>query len=326
MPSAIRHFVLAFLIAALIFGIVGAIGLNWFGKAVREKEKNQITDSTQTEDQDGSGDEQGSASGNPNLRGQSFSMLFILNDYQPDRYQYGVPDSYTGIVHPRLKRADSLVYLRYSRETAKLYAAIIPTDTMLMVDGVAMTAAEAYHYKDGSYLANRLSGLLGVRIHYYVDATYGEFVSFVNSRQMNGVTLDLPQEIKVTLRSGTPVTLKEGYQYLDGERALALLRAGTITDPAVHEKVHLDFVHALLEKLTTLENKQNPEAFYEAVLTKFKTNLNESQLSSNTDMMFAYFDLEKETLTVPGAYDDEGYFVINTEEAVKIFRTGAVLE
>ncbi len=326
MPSAIRHFVMAFLIAALIFGIVGAIGLSWFGKAVREKEKNKITDTTQTEDDDGAGDEQGSASGNPNLRGQSFSMLLILNDYQPDLYQYGILDNYTGIVHPRLKRAESLVYLRYSRETEKLYTAIIPTDTKLMVDGVAMTAAEAYHYKDGSYLTNRLSALLGVRIHYYVDATYGEFVSFVNSRQMNGVTLNLPQEFKVTLRSGTSVTLKEGYQYLDGERALALLRSGAITDPAVYEKVHLDFVHALLEKMTTLENKQNPDAFYQAVLAKFKTNLNDSQLSSNTDMMFAYFDLEKETLTVPGTYDDKGNFVVNTEEAMKLFRTGAVLE
>ncbi len=326
MPSAIRHFVLAFLIAALIFGIVGAIALGWFGKAVREKEKNKITDSTQTEDEGGSGDEEQDPSDKPMLRGQSFSMLMILNDYQPDRYDYGIPDDYTGIVRPRLKQATSLVYLRYSRETAKLSAAVIPTDTKLMVDGVVMTAAEAYHYKDGSYLANRISSQLGIRINYYLDATYDEFVSLINGSYMNGITLSLPAEVKVTLRSGTTLTLKEGNQYLDGERALALLGEGVFADKADENKVRLDLSHAILEKLTTLENKRNPKALYEAVLAKIKTNLNENQLTSNTDMMFAYFDLEKETLTVPGAYDDKGYFVINTEEAMKLFRTGAVLE
>ena len=79
MPSAIRHFVLAFLIAALIFGVVGALGLGWFGKAVREKEKNHITDTTEDEKEDGTGEDQTGQEGRPSLRGQSFSMLLILN-------------------------------------------------------------------------------------------------------------------------------------------------------------------------------------------------------------------------------------------------------
>ena len=326
MPSAFRHFVLAFLIAALIFGIVGAMGRSWFGKAVREKEKNKITDSTQTEDEDGSGDEGQDSSDKPMLRGQSFSILMILNDYQPDRYDYGIPDNYTGIVRPRLKQATSLIYLRYSRETAKLTSAIIPTDTKLMVDGVAMTAAEAYHYKDGAYLANRISSQLGIRINYYLDATYDEFVSIINGSYMNGITLSLPTEVKVTLRSGTSLTLKAGNQYLDGERTLALLGEGVFEDKVHENKVRLEIAHAILEKLTTLENKRNPKALYDAVISRIKTNLTENQLSSNTDMMFAYFDLEQEILSVPGGYDDKGYYVINTEEAMKLFRPGTALE
>ena len=76
MPSAIRHFVIAFLIAALIFGIVGAVLLGWFGKAVREKEKSHVTDETKdalhNDDEDGNVDNLD----HPALKGQSFSMLF----------------------------------------------------------------------------------------------------------------------------------------------------------------------------------------------------------------------------------------------------------
>ena len=325
LPSAIRHFVVAFLIAALIFGIVGALGLNWFGKAVREKEKSSVTDNTQNKNDTEQSDEQGNGNGNPLLRGQSFSMLLVLNDYQPG-VDYGYPEEYEGIVRPVLKQADSLVYLRFDRENAKLYTSVIPSETVITVDGVTMTVKEAYHYKDAAYLADRLSVLLGIRINYYCDATYDEFVSFVNGAEMGGVTLDLPKDIKITLRSGVSVTLKQGARYLDGEHALALLSSEGIADPQLRSEVRLAFVQTVLEKLTTLDNKMNPDRFYDAVLGKLKTNMTKENLSANTNMVFAYFDLTKENLTVPGVYDGEGNFIVDEEAAQAAFRVGAVLE
>ncbi len=326
MPSAIRHFVVAFLIATLIFGIVGAMALGWFGKAVREKEKSHVTDDTKDETGSGEDDEGSVDSTTPALRGQSFSMLWILNDYQPDRYDYDMPDSYTGVTYPRLKKADTLIYLRFNRENATLYTSVIPVTALVSVDGVPMTLAEAYHYKDASYICDRISQLLGTRITYYCSATYGEFVSFVNGSTMNGVTMELPQDITVTLRSGTTVTLKEGNQYLDGERILALIKVGGISDSQLRNQLRVSIAHAILMKMTTLENKNNPEGFFTSVLAPLTTNLTADQIRANLDMMFSYFELKKEELTVPGKYDVEGNYIVNSEEAKGVFRIGAVLE
>ena len=326
MPSAIRHFVIAFLIGALIFGIVGAIGLGWFGKAIREKEKSYVTDETKdATGEDGNESDEGNLD-HPALKGQSFSMLLILNDYQPDRYEYGIPEDYAGIVRPTLKKADSIVYLRFNRETATLYTAAIPTDMLITVEGVSMTLSEAYHYTDGAYLCERIASALGTRINYYCDATYDQLVSLVNSTAMNGATMTLPQDIRVTLRSQSVVTLKQGNQFMDGERVLALLRAGSVTDVGLRAQLQTDFAHVLLEKLTTLENKRNPEKFYNLVLKNLTTNLTAELVVANADMMFAYFDLEQKELTVPGQYNGEGEFVLDSAAAKELFHTGAVLE
>jgi len=326
LPSVIRHFVVAFLIAALIFGIAGAVALGWFGKAVRNKEQSYVTDETDTKNETEDDSEEGSGSEASFLKGQSFSMLLILNDYQPDRYHYGIDDNYTGIVYPKLKKADTLLYLRFSRESASLYTAVIPSKTQVKVDGVDMTLAEAYHYKDAAYICNKVSSLLGTKINYYCSATYDEFVSFINGSAMNGVTLNVPNDMRLTLRSGTTVNLTKGSHYMDGEQALALIREEGISNNETRSRLRMDLIYKVLEKLTTLENKRNPEKFHAAVLAPMTTNLGAAQIIANVDMMFAYFELEKKELTVPGKYDVQGNFIVNSKETLSIFRTGAVLE
>lgn len=326
MPSAIRHFIIAFLIAVLIFGIAGAVLLGWFGQAVREKEKSHVTDNT---GEDFGSDSEEDDIGNdfrPTLRGQSFSMLLILNDYQPDRYEYGIPEDYDGIVSERLKKANSLVYLRFSRETATLYTAVIPTETLVTVEGVTMTLAEAYHFTGAQYLCDRVSSLLGTRIHYYCDATYDQFVSLIDGPSMNGVNFTVPEETQVSLRSGTKLTLQQGAQFMDGERLLALLYTGMHESHAWYTQVQAKLAHTLVEKMTTLDNKRNPENFYHSVLAKLNTNFTEDLVAANADMMFAYFELKKEELTLPGVYNKDGNFVIDKERTAEIFRTGATLD
>ena len=326
MPSAIRHFVIAFLIATLIFGILGAILLGWFGKAVRENEKSHVTDNTGIDlDSDLEEGETGNTQ-HTTLRGQSFSMLLILNDYQPDRYEYGVPDNYSGIVTPRYKQAQALVYFRFSRETATLYTSVIPVQTLVTVEGVPMTLAEAYHHTGAQYLCDRVSSLLGTAINYYCDATYDQFVSLVDGSAMNGVNLNVPQDLQITLRSGTPLILKAGTQFMDGERLLALLMAGQQNKSSWLTAVQYNIAHILLEELTTLEHKRNPENFYHTVLSPFTTNLKPELMAANAEMMFSYFDLKKEELILPGAYNSDGYFEADNSQTVEIFRTGKVLE
>lgn len=324
MPSAIRHFIIAFLIAALIFSILGAIGLSFMGKAVREKEKSHVDD-TQLDDSPDHSDDEGQGSVGPSLKGQSFSLLLILNDYQPDRYEYGYPDNYSGIVYPRLKQATALVYLRFNRENATLYSAVIPPESLVMVEGVEMTLAEAYHHKGAAFVCDRVSTLIGTRIGYYVSAGYNEFVSFINSPKVNGITMTLGEEMDLNLRSGSTVHLQTGSQYLDGERSLALLTASSVKKTALYE-LQRSFAYALLEKLTTLQHKQDPDGFFASVLARFDTNLTAAYVASNTEMMFSYFDLTKNELTVPGNYTTKGDFVVNREETAKLFRVGAVLE
>lgn len=326
MPSAIRHFVIAFLIATLIFGILGAILLGWFGKAVRENEKSHVTDNTDADlDSDS---EEGDTGNNQHtaLRGQSFSMLLILNDYQPDRYEYGIPDNYSGIVTPRYKQAQAIVYLRFSRETATLYTSVIPVQTLVTVEGVSMTLAEAYHHTGAQYLCDRVASMLGVGINYYVDATYDQFVSLVDGSAMNGVNLNVPQDLQITLRSGTPLSLKAGTQFMDGERLLALLTAGQQKRSAWLGGVQNELAHILLEELTTLEHKRNPEGFFVSVLSGFSTNLKAELVAANAEMMFAYFDLKQEELTLPGQYNGEGEFVPDISKMAEIYRIGTALE
>jgi anionic cell wall polymer biosynthesis LytR-Cps2A-Psr (LCP) family protein len=253
-------------------------------------------------------------------------MLLILNDYQPDRYEYGIPDNYSGIVTPRYKQAQAIVYLRFSRETATLYTSVIPVQTLVTVEGVSMTLAEAYHHTGAQYLCDRVASMLGVGINYYVDATYDQFVALVDGSAMNGVNLNVPQDLQITLRSGTPLSLKAGTQFMDGERLLALLAAGQQKRSAWLGGVQNELAHILLEELTTLEHKRNPEGFFVSVLSGFSTNLKAELVAANAEMMFAYFDLKQEELTLPGQYNGEGEFVPDISKMAEIYRIGTALE
>ena len=189
-----------------------------------------------------------------------------------------------------------------------------------------MTLAQAYHYSGAEYLCDRVSSMLGTRINYYCDATYDEFVSLVDGPSVNGVNFQVPEDMQVSLRSGTPLTLKAGSQFMDGERLLALLSYGQENKCEWLKDVQAELSHILLEELTTLENKRNPRAFYHTVLTKVSTNFTEDLVAANADMMFAYFDLKQQELALPGAYDTKGNFIVDKERANEIFRTGIVLE
>ena len=91
-------------------------------------------------------------------------------------------------------------------------------------------------------------------------------------------------------------------------------------------EVQNKLAYILLEELTTLEHKRNPEGFFKSVLSGFTTNLKAELVAANAEMMFAYFDLKQQELILPGQYNSEGEFLPDESRMAEIYRSGITLE
>jgi polyisoprenyl-teichoic acid--peptidoglycan teichoic acid transferase len=130
-------------------------------------------------------------------------------------------------------RSDTMVLVSVDPKARTAAIISIPRDLWVDIPGMirpnkinaAHRFGELYNLPGGgpALAARTVSQLLGVRVDYYARLDFRAFERIID--EIGGVTLDVPEEIKVDpIGPGNTVTLQPGRQKLDGPIALAYAR------------------------------------------------------------------------------------------------------
>lgn len=125
-------------------------------------------------------------------------------------------------------RTDVIMLANINPGSRKVILLSIPRDTAVAVPGLGVTKINHAHYWGESHGGNTsgtelatstVEEFLGCEIRYYVKIDFEGYKNFIDT--VGGVDINLPHEIVV---NESDKTFTAGFQHLDGETALVLVR------------------------------------------------------------------------------------------------------
>ena len=334
MLSALRNFFLTFLIAALIFGglayfIVGFV-LDTLSVAISadttvvDTPKVDITapsDTTQADTTD--------VPPEPveEIRGDTFNILLIGTDYQPDRFDdYNYEETWTGSGFPDKRNrewsTDTLIILRVDKENRKFVFCSLPRNLRVLVDGIPTQLGEVYYKKGIDYLCGKVAALTGLRMDYYASMDVGGIAACVDA--VGGVSYYVPEDMKYRdNKADLTIDLKKGTTNINGQKAEQLLRyQGYATGNAGRMNTAVSFAQAILAKCTNPAYLPKAAALYKTLTERIATNFTADDLMNNLDLLFSYPKFEPVAVSYPGSakvYDGVTFFEPSVSAAMEIF-------
>ncbi|MCQ2426731.1 MAG: LCP family protein [Lachnospiraceae bacterium] len=308
--SAFRNFLITLIVSLLVFGFLGyticgfaADKLHW-NDDLPPEESGKVTPVTGGETRPPSETDEGE------LKRSSFTVLLVGSDYQPDVFDdYDLTElnkEVTGFpVKERKITADEIVLLYVNGERNELSICSIPSETRVTDKGVVKTLGMVYGESGIEYLTEKLTGMTGIRIDYYLSVGIPGMKAIID--EIGPITFNVPVDMEYTDPSEGPegyeIRLRHGIQRLDGEKALMLLRFNGYRDNgSSRRETGINFLKAVLSKLTTdpttyARAGELRETFAEYV----ETNFTEVALTEELDLIFRYPDMKITVLTYPGS-------------------------
>ncbi len=357
MLAAVRNFVIAFLIAAVVFGsiawlITGFIAENVIGIAespedtgISEPSNNPtvappiITPPSQSDGED--------------LEGSSFSVLLIGTDYRPDDFNDYIEDlSAAGIgagvqlgllEKPiRTKNADILLLVTVSEEKKQITFTLIPPNTRVSVNGSYYLLGTRYDKGGCDELVDFVSYLTAVPIDYYIKANVTDAGAIIDT--IGGVDMSLPRDIinpyynpdrteENAPYSGitgerdfeTEILIEGGSRHIDSTNLFGLLHYRTKGGTAEERtSVLATLARTTLEKAVSAEYLPRAAELFSSIVKYTETNMKVEDLTANLGLFSHYGEFTVTTLEYPGTgamLGEVECFIPSLNEAYTMYRS-----
>lgn len=362
MLAAVRNFVIAFLIAAAVFGsiawfITGFIAENVIGIAESPNDTGDvgIIPSRPIEPQPG-----GTTPQPPmydDLGGESFSVLLIGTDYRPDDFIDYLEDFSNGtytqaglglLTKPiRTQNADLMVLVTVYEETRQITFTLIPANTRVSVNGSYKLLNTCYDKGGVSEIVDFVSYLTAVPIDYYIKTNITEAGNIIDI--IDGVDINVPSDIinpyynskrtkENAIYSGitgdrdfeTIVAIQSGDRHIDSSNLFALMHYRASNAPeGEREGVLISLARAMLEKAVSTEYISRAADLYSRASKYTESNMTVADLTANLDLFLHYGEFTVTTLTYPGTaatFGDAECFIPSLSEAYAMYRSYRGLE
>ena len=308
--SAFRNFLITLIVSLLVFGFLGYTICGFASDKLHWNDDLPPEDSESTVPVTGGDTRPGDETEPGELKESAFTVLLVGNDYQPDVFDdYDLTElnkEVTGFpVKERKITADEIVLLHVNGEKNELSICSIPAETRVTDRGVVKTLGTVYGECGIEYLTEKLTGMTGIRIDYYISVGIPGMKAIID--EIGPITFNVPVDMEYTDPSEGPdgyeIRLRHGIQRLDGEKALMLLRFNGYRDNgSSRRETGINFLKAVLSKLTTdptvyARAGELRETFAEYV----DTNFTEFVLTEELDVIFRYPDMKISSLTYPGS-------------------------
>lgn len=207
-------------------------------------------------------------------------------------------------------RADTLIFLSYSKKEDDVTMVSIPRDTQHIVEGKTglgndkINAVYAWGNGMGGSDNQRkaVEGLLGVPIHYYIKINYNGLKAVVDT--IGGVEVYVPRDMDYDDSAADPelhIHLSQGQQVLDGDKAMQFIRwrknnDGSGDSDMARQQRQQNFIISVVKKSFSLKITKVIGVCYDYVRTDMSK---EDLLYYGSDLIG--FDLSSiNRLTLPG--------------------------
>ncbi len=274
--------------------------------------------------------------------GQPINILVLGLDEAQDTTGYGVQQDLRFAQPGLARRTDTMILFSFNPEEHSLSMVSIPRDSEVVIPGFEkegiqkINAAHAYGDAQAATLAAKqklksfpnsmgpelamdvVSKLLGVPVNYYVRTDVTGFVKLVDI--LGGVEMDVPQDMNYDdPYQNLHIHLKKGPQFLNGEKAMELVRFRKYEDGDISRvKVQQEFFKAVMKKALSVGALFKIPSLAAAASKYIDTNLTPSQmLSLGTQALRLNPDRVKSGTLPVGAYE-----MIRGESFVKLDMAG----
>ena len=363
MLSAFKNFFVTFLIAALIFGSVAYFATQFLTDTITgifDAEKSELDDILHANPADTTPSIPSQPGEyNPStervIEGDSFNMLFIVTDYQPDIFHDYLPTddeladmetedaSYTGLLGTPFRRTKTCatVLLRADKERKEFTFTVFPSVMRVNTASGYQIGADLYNLYGRDYIISQISAMTGLSVDYYMVVNVTELSQIIAN--LGGINMYLTSDLYYNGQIATtkkpapeeealiPLLYTIGNNDIDGPGSTALMMHNEIASAAdVHARntFLVNFLTAVMDKMTAMPETELT-SFYDDICANamVDTTFAVPDFISEISLIYAWNDpsFKKTTLDYPGRYvsaseNMEGYFDPNIKQAITQFK------
>lgn len=208
---------------------------------------------------------------------QPISILFLGIDNNEGREKNG-----QSIEH---SRSDAMILSTFNQKRHQIRMLSIPRDTISYIPKVGyydkITHAHAYGGPIASMDA--VEATMNVPVDYYVLVNMKAFVEAVN--ELGGIYYDVPYNLNEPNSDDTGrIKIKKGYQKLNGDKALAVVRTRHHDSDLKRGQRQMDLIKILFQKAQSLDSIDKLDNVINIVGKNAKHNLTKKEIKSLAKM------------------------------------------
>ncbi len=370
MLSALKNFAITFLISALVFGGVAYFVTQFLTETITgifDSESSELdsilTPSTGTPDNNPADTGTPDTTADPEdtdavdfLSGESFNMLFIVTDHQPELFDDYYPDKEeldrmesdpttpaTGILGAdyRRTRAISVLLLRVDKERREFTYTVFPAITRVSTSSGEHALADVYHLYGCDYIIDTVSAMTGLSVDHYFLINITEMNELIN--RMGGFSLYMTTDLYYNGIVATaekpaeedantlPLLYRIGQNSVDGSGMHALMVwEDYSTEEAMTKRNELlaNILMEILDKLTGMPQAEFT-SYYDRICEEAlaDTTFTPKDLVAQMELLRAMHseDFAIKTVDYPGRYvpadgATDAYFAADLNRGTALFK------
>ena len=196
--------------------------------------------------------------------------------------------------------ADTIMVCAYDVKNNKVSVLSVPRDTLVDVSRTVKKLNGAYGAGGVDQVMDELTPILGFRPDHYIKVDIQAFKDVVNA--LGGVSFYVPCDMYHDDGAGFIINLKEGTQWLDGNKALQLVRyRGYASADLGRIQTQQRFLQQLAKQSFSLANVTKINEFARIFSTYLDTDLSVTELAYfGTEAMNLDFSSDLTFATLPG--------------------------
>ena len=219
--------------------------------------------------------------------------------------------------------SDTLMLATFNKEDSNVKLLSIPRDSRVFVPEVGYHTKinHAHSYGGVKATIETVEKFMEVPVDYYVKVNFNAFIEVVDA--VGGINYDVPFEMSEINTKGqeNSIHIEEGYQRLDGEKALALARSRKYDSDIQRGERQQEIIKIIADKVTSGSSVLKLDNLIDAIGDNMTTNLTFDNMKSFlTYGMNSDVAIESVSLEGTGGKMDDGlwYYQVDEESRAEI--------
>ncbi len=178
-------------------------------------------------------------------------------------------------------RTDAMILGTFNRDKKQIRLVSIPRDTLAYIPSVKYYDKITHAHADGGPVSsmNAVEQLFNVPVDYYARVNMQAFVDIID--ELGGIYFDVPFDMnEPTKNDKGRIKVKEGYQLLNGDQALALVRSRHVDTDLGRGRRQMEMIEAIVKKAQGTDSLSKLDELVEIVGNNAKHNLTFNNITS----------------------------------------------